>query len=328
MKKKTLLINRKEIEDLFKMGDAIKAVENVFKLYGENKVQMPPKSYLIFDKGDLRCMPTYVPDLKAGGIKSVNVHIKNKNIPTVMATFVLTDPKDGFVISIMDATYITSLRTGAAGAVAAKYLARKDSKSLSFIGAGAQAYTQLDALMITMPNISEICVYDIDKNKSKKFADKAAKQYNIKATVSDSIEKAALMSDILVTITPVNNPLIMDHYIKEGTHINAIGADAEGKQELDPKILKRAKVVIDNWEQASHSGEINVGLEKGIITKADIFADIGEIVTKKKSGRDNDKQITVFDSTGLAIQDLACAIEVYNLFKDKDNAVYFDFLCL
>jgi alanine dehydrogenase len=120
---------------------------------------------------------------------------------------------------------------------------------------------------------------------------------------------------IVATVTPVQKPIVKKEWIKPGTHINAIGADAAGKEELDPGILKKAKIVIDDWAQASHSGEINVPLRKGLITRKDIWAGLGDIVAGKKTGRTSDKEITVFDSTGLALQDLYTAVAVLRMAK-------------
>jgi alanine dehydrogenase len=143
MKTSTYIIKRSEIENVLGMGEYINIVEEAFKLYGEGKVQMPAKVYLSFDKGDLRCMPAYLPSMKAAGVKNVNVHPGNKELPAVMATITLFDPETGFPLAIMDGTYITQMRTGAAGGIAAKYLSREDSKAAGFIGAGVQAESQL-----------------------------------------------------------------------------------------------------------------------------------------------------------------------------------------
>ncbi len=310
-KLQTYLIKQSDIKKIFKIKDAIIAVEEAFKLYGEGKVQLPPKIYLTFKKGDLRSMPAYIPKLGMAGIKNVNVHPKNKKIPTVMATITLIDPETGFPVAIMDGTYITKLRTGAAGAVAAKYLSRKNSKTAAFIGAGEQAQAQLEGLMIIKPSINIIYVYDLNQNKAKKFCQKYSKKYNLKAFPVNLIQKAIENADIIEACTSSSTPIIKSKFIREGTHINAIGADAPGKQELESAILKKSKIIIDNWEQASHSGEINVPLSEGIITKNNIYAEIGEIIADKKKGRENPEEITIFDSTGLAIQDLACAIIIY-----------------
>ena len=318
MSYETLLITKSDVERVLPMENAIRCVEEAFKLYGEGKVQMPPKVYLIFEKGDLRCMPCYIPANNVAGVKNVNVHPGNRDLPTVMATFTLIDTESGFPLAIMDATYITNIRTGASGGIAAKYLARGDSKVAGFVGAGIQADTQLEALMLTMPGISKVIAFDIDRSHSERFVG-FARGLGLEAQVAGSVEEVARNSDILTTTTPVREPIVMGEHVPQGAHINAIGADAEGKQELETRLLKRATIVIDNWEQASHSGEINVAVAGGDITRDDIYGNIGEIATGKKPGRESDAQITVFDSTGLGIQDLACAAEVYEIFKsDKE----------
>jgi alanine dehydrogenase len=320
MDKSTYIIKRSEIENVLGMGEYINIVEEAFKLYGEGKVQMPPKVYLSFDKGDLRCMPAYLASMKAAGVKNVNVHPGNKTLPAVMATITLVDPETGFPLAIMDGTYITQMRTGAAGGIAAKYLSREDSKAAGFIGAGVQAESQLEALLITRPGISRIAAYDINETNVKRFADEARTKYGFKVEKTTSVKEAVEATDIVVTTTPVRTPIVKAEHIRKGTHINAIGADAPGKQELETKILETARIVIDNWEQASHGGEINVALSKGIISRGNIYADLGEIVTGKKPGRESSEQITVFDSTGLAIQDIAAASYIYRkLISDKNR---------
>ena len=306
----TYIITASQIAAVFGMADAVRAVENAFRLYGEGKVQMPPKVYLIFERGDLRTMPVYMPTLGVAGVKNVNVHPHNSSVPTVMATIALVDADNGFPLCIMDGTYLTSLRTGAAGAVAARHLAREDSRAAGFVGAGVQAETQLDGLMVTVPGIREVLVCDVDRAKADRFCEAASQKYGV-AAVASGAEEVVRGSDILTTVTPVRRPIVRDAWVRPGTHINAIGADAPGKEELEPAVLQRARIVVDNWEQASHSGEINVPLAKGLITREDITCDIGELVTGQKVGRESPDDITVFDSTGLAAQDISCAYAVY-----------------
>ncbi len=309
-----LLLNQKEVEKIIplsKISKVIEAVSDGFFEYGMKNVQMPPKPYLYLKEfnGDLRIMPAYSEKLKMAGTKIVNVHPDNPKIglKTVMATIILNDAKTGLPLAFMDGTYITGMRTGAASAVATIYLARKDAKTLGVIGAGYQSIFQIAAIT-KVRKIEKILVYDILEEKIKKLAVILAKE-KIK------IEKAKLeevaKSDILVTVTPARGPVVFKDMILPGTHINAIGADAQGKEELDPQILVNGKIIIDNWEQASHSGEINVPLSKGIIKKNDIYADLSEIVCGKKKGRNSGKEITIFDSTGLAIQDLFTANYVF-----------------
>lgn len=317
----THIITQKQIQKVLSIDDTIEAVEKAFGEYALGNTQMPPKSYLSFPGGDLRSMPTYLAYNNIAGIKSVNVHPFNKKLPTVMAIIVLVDPSNGYHLAVLDGTYITNMRTGAAGAVAAKYLSREDTKVAGFVGAGEQAKTQLAGLLSVRP-IKEIKVYDVDKEKAAAFCEKAIRKYNLRSTATNLEE--AVNSDILITATPIKEPIVKADWIKEGCHINAIGADAAGKQELETGVLKKAKIVIDNWEQASHSGEINVAVSKGLIKKENIYAEIGEIVAGKKPGRQNDKEITIFDSTGLAIQDISTAFRVYNRL-DKTKLQEVDF---
>lgn len=309
----TLLLKRENVTGLVRMEEAIPAIENVFREQDLNKTQMPPKIYLHLEKytGDFRAMPAYVEKLNKCVLKWVSVHPNNRKtgLPTVMAIIILSDPRNGFPLCIMDGTFVTSLRTGAAGAVAAKYLARRDSKIVSMIGCGEQAKTQLKGLRLLF-NIKEIKLWSKDNFYGRNFMAKM-KTGKEKLAVYESIEDCVSGSDIVVTTTPSRKPLVKYSWLKKGCHINAIGADSKGKEELEPLILQKAKVVVDSFLQASHSGEINVPFSKGIITRKDIYAEIGAIICGKKKGRANDNEITVFDSTGLAIQDLAVANIVY-----------------
>jgi len=313
MNKKTLILTNSQIRNLIDMPQVLKTVENAFMLYGKNLVQMPAKIYLDLDKysGDFRAMPAYIKGMEACGLKWVNVHPKNRRfgLPAVMATIILSDPRTGFSLAIMDGTYITNLRTGAAGAVAAKYLARKDSSIVGLVGCGAQARTQLLALK-ELFKIKLVYVWGNKPEYAKKFL-KETKSFGLNMEIKDMISDCVKEADIVVTTTPVRKPIVKSEWIKIGTHINAIGADAKGKEELEPKLLKRAKIVVDDWQQASHSGEINVALSRGIITGKDIHATLAEVLLGKKKGRVTQDEITIFDSTGLAIQDIAVANLIY-----------------
>lgn len=315
---KVLWLNDGEVREVLRMKDAITAVEEAFRQHGLKRVQMPPKLYLYFLKyeGDLRTMPAYIESLDIAGVKIVNAHPGNpsKGLPTVMAIVVLNDPKNGAPIALMNATHLTSIRTGAGGGVAVKYLARKDSKVVGMVGSGAQARTQLIGINEVI-DIEEVKVSGKSDEGCKKFKEEMEKKVSCDVNVR-TIEDVC-DCDILVTATPVRKPVVKSAWISEGTHINAIGADAKGKQELDSAILRRAKIVVDDLAQAVHSGEVNVPLSKGIITEGEIYAELGEILTTKKKGRESDDEITVFDSTGLAIQDVATASLVYREAKKR-----------
>lgn len=318
--KKTLILGRRDVEKLIDIKQAIGAVEEAFRQYGLGRAQMPAKIYLDLKKfsSDFRAMPAYVEKFKIVTLKWVNAHPLNpkRGLPSVMAVIIVSDPKTGFPLCIMDGTLATSIRTGAGGAVAAKYLARRNSCVAGLVGCGAQARTQLAALREIFP-IKEVRIWGHEKPLIERFIREMKRSAETMIPAAD-IKECVAGCDIVVTATPSRKPIVKSEWISPGTHLNAIGADAPGKEELDPKILKRAKVIVDDYEQASHSGEINVPISKGIYKPKNIHATLGEIVAGKKKGRTSAREITVFDSTGLAIQDVAVASVIYrNALKKK-----------
>ena len=313
-----LILDGSEIEQLLNMGEAIKTVEHSFRLQAEGETIMPPKLYLDLPQyqGDFRAMPAYIEG--AAGVKWVSVYPNNwrQNLPSIMATIILCDPHTGCPLAIMDGTHITNIRTGAAGAVAVKYLARNNSSIIGFIGAGIQARTQLLAISEVLPKIGQVKVFDQNWNASLKYADEMGARLSLNIRPAKTINEAT-EADIVVTTTPSRTPIIKKQHIQPGTHINAVGADAKGKQELEADLLKSAKVIVDDIEQASHSGEINVPLSEGVIKLKDIYGTLGEVVVNIKKGRENAEEITIFDSTGLAIQDIICAKHAYKMYVQR-----------
>jgi len=221
------------------------------------------------------------------------------------------DPRTGAPLAIMGGTWITAIRTGAASGVAVKHLSRKGSSKLALIGAGVQAVTQMMAMDRVM-KLEEVKVYDVSDEAKTNFVKRMSSEYpDVKMSATRSIPDAVENVDVIVTVTPSRKPIVKNEWIKSGAHIGAIGADAPGKEELDPAILQRAKIVVDDLEQSRHSGEINVPLGKGIISLKQIYGELGEIVDGRKVGRTSNEEITIFDSTGLAIQDAVTAKLAY-----------------
>jgi alanine dehydrogenase len=311
---KVLLLREGEVEELLSMREVIASVEEAFRLKGEGKVQMPPKSYVFFPRhgGDFRVMPAYLEEGEKAGVKVVNVHPGNPNrgLPTVMATILLLNPSTGAPLAVMGGTLITNLRTGAAGAVAAKYLARRDSRVVGMVGAGVQARAQLRGLREVL-EVERVKVVSAHPERTREYAEEVRREYGLEVEEAGEIREAVEGSDVVVTTTPSRQPLVREEWVSEGTHLNAIGADAPGKQELDPGLLRKARVVVDDLEQALHSGEINVPLSRGLLRREDLYGELGEIVAGKKPGRSSPREITLFDSTGLAIQDVAVAWLAY-----------------
>ncbi|MEM3609213.1 MAG: alanine dehydrogenase [Candidatus Bathyarchaeia archaeon] len=315
----TLVLTDEEVNGLLSMPEVMEAVEKAFKEKGLKRVQMPAKIYLFYKKynGDLRAMPSYLEELDVSAVKIVNAHPDNRakhGLPTVMAVIVLVDPKNGFPLAVIGGKTITDMRTGAAGGIAAKYLARKDSKVVAFVGAGAQARTQLMALLEVYGKLKEVRVWSRSEETRQAFMDEMEEAYGrlFKFVPAETIKDAVEEADIVVTTTPSRKPLVMNNMVSPGTHFNCIGADAPGKEELDPAILKRSRIVVDDWEQAAHSGEINVPLSQGIITEKNVYAELGEVVAGLKRPREKKDEITIFVSTGLAIQDAVTAKIAYD----------------
>ena len=284
------------------IGQVNSAVESAFADHGRGLIQMPPKVYITLPDGDFRTMPAYLPSLSIAGVKIVNVHPRNseKGLPTVMALTIILDIESGQPTAVINATRLTDMRTGAAGAVAGKYLSARKEIILGVIGTGRQAQAQVTAISREL-KIQQVKIWSRNPEHIRKFADRFM-EFPCRAS---SLENAC-DCDVLVTTTPSRIPLIRSEWIHEGTHINAIGADAPGKEELDPALILRAQVFVDDPAQAIHSGEINVPVSQGIYRATDIAGTLGEVVIgkKKRAGPDT---ITIFDSTGLAIQDLAIA---------------------
>jgi len=283
-------------------ADVNNAIEAAFAEHGRGNVQMPPKVYITFPHGDFRTMPAYIPALNIAGVKVVNVHPLNpaKGLPTVMALTIILDVNTGRAEALLNATKLTNMRTGAAGAVACKYLASKKSVIMGLVGSGQQAEAQVRAIAEEL-TIEKIKVWSRTEKNTLVFCRQISQFDCASATIEGACD-----CDVLITTTPSRVPLVKDEWIHEGTHINAIGADAKGKQELDPAILKRAMVIVDDPVQAAHSGEINVPISNGEFSLEEISGTLGEVVLGKKK-RSGPEQVTVFDSTGLAIQDLAIA---------------------
>ena len=316
----TLLLDRNAVNNLLNMPDVIRVVEEAFRMWGEGKGNMPAKAYLLVENGDFRAMPAALPG--CAGMKWVNAHPQNpsRDLPSVMAVIIYNDPETGYPLAVMDGTKITAYRTGAAAAIASKYLARRDSHTVGIIGTGRQAYTQILA-HAELFELSSINVFDV----STAAVDKLIRSFSEYPIRSCSLQETAA-SDIVCTLTPSRDPVVKREWVTAGTHINAVGADAEGKEELEPSILKEAIVVVDDIKQASAGGEINVPIKKGAFTTDQIYGTLAEIVVGKKKGRTDDKVITVFDSTGIAIEDMAVAKLIFEKAQEMGGYPSIDFV--
>lgn len=297
---------------LFKfMDEMISRVEEAFRRW--HSFKMVPRVSFHYSHGVMEAMP--VSDDKYYIVKIVNGHPENpsKNLLTVVAVGLLADVETGYPLMLCDATLLTAFRTAATSAVATKYLARPNSKSLGIIGTGSQAEFQCIAISRVVP-VNEVVFYDIDQLAMDKF-EKNIQHIGLETHRASSAGAVASAADILVTATAVRgkHKVVSKKHVKPGTHINAIGGDAPGKTELDPCILFDAKVVVEYLEQAATEGEVQN------ITADKVYAELWEIVTGMKNGRVNEQEITVFDSVGIALEDWAALTYIYEKAQELDS---------
>ena len=311
-------LNSDDIQPLISIPESISIIENAFAQYAQGKSRMPAKVYLPLPeyKGDFRAMPAYDATYNIAGIKWVNSHQNNgkKGIPSVMATIILNDPETAEPLAIMDGTYITALRTSAAGAVAIKYMTAKTASTVSLIGAGCEAIHHIKAAFHVRP-ITQINIVDPSASAIDTLIKAIGDDYKGTITVHETIQHCVKETDIIITTTPSQSPIIKDDWIPNHVHINAIGADAKGKQECEPTILTHSQVIVDDIQQASHSGEINVPLTSNHYKASSIKGTLGQLILDEINIDIASK--TLFDSTGLAIQDMAMAGAVLSRFNSQ-----------
>jgi alanine dehydrogenase len=327
--KMSLVLTASEVMQIMTMDLALAAVTEAFRAHGQGRVNMPPKVHLILPRGSFKAMFGEI-FLPAGHICGVKWNSNFSENPrhgglTIKGKLLLNDPATGLELVDLDATRITNFRTGAAGAIAVQHLARPEATRLGLVGAGEQARTQVAAIRKVRP-IATITIHSRTATRAFALRDELEATYGLTVVVVEDVAQAVRDQDIVVTTTPSTSPLVRREWVGPGTHINAVGADSPGKQELDPGILAAAKIVVDDWAQAKDIGEINVPLARGEITPAQIYGTLGEVVAGKKPGRTAPQEITVFDATGLAIQDLALGLAIYHRARELGLGQLKDFL--
>ena len=231
-------------------------------------------------------------------------------LPTIQGIIVLFDAENGVPLAVLDSIEITILRTGAATAVAAKRLARSDSRTVTVAGCGEQGRVQLAALLQVLP-IERVFAYDAEPDRARRFAEERSRELSIPVEAATDLPAAVRSSDVCVTCTPSREPIVWNDDVRDGTFLAAVGADSAEKQELDPHILARARVVVDSLEQCAGIGELHHAIEAGLLTNEEVHAELADLVEGRRPGRESAEEVTVFDSTGTALEDVAAAAAVY-----------------
>jgi alanine dehydrogenase len=231
-------------------------------------------------------------------------------LPTIRGTVVLADADTGEPLAMMDSASVTTLRTGAATAVAAKFLARGDSRFASVVGCGAQGEIQLAAIAAVLA-LQHAWVFDTERSRAESLAARARTDLGIQVEAGTDLHAALRASDVCVTCTPSRRAFVPRDAVAPGTFIAAVGADNHGKQELEPALLASSTVVVDVLEQCAEIGELQHVLAGGLMTRDQVHAELGDVVTGRRPGRTAAAEITIFDSSGTALQDVAAAIVVF-----------------
>jgi alanine dehydrogenase len=308
--RKTLILSRTDMMGLLTPAEYVGCVEQAYRMHGQGRYYMDPKGHIVLDKypGEWEAMPSYIEEPEAAACKWVSIRERNRikyDLPTVFSILIYTHPETGFPLAICDGSYHTVMRTGAAAAVSAKWMARKNAKRLAIVGAGHMAEGTLATSIDIFP-WEEVRVWSRTQVTLDHFvATQQPKYPHLNLRMSTNLADVVSGADVVVTVTPARGPIVMDDWIAPGTHIAALGADKGGDQELDPKILQRARIFVDDIRQCRTDGEINVPLREGLIKESDIAGEIGEVIAGRKPGRVSDSEITLFDSTGIALQDSA-----------------------
>ena len=327
---KTLLLKKSEVQSLLNMKDVIASVEEGYKAFCSGQVIQPDIVSVEIPEhnGEM--------DVKAGYSKSSQIisvkcasgfyeNQKNTDLPNSLSTVLLFDGCTGFPLCIMDGSLITGYRTGAAGALSARLLARKDSKTVAVIGTGEQARMQVRALKEVL-DFDRIMVWGRSGDQAALYKRETEEDLKCSVEISESPEAAVKYADVVITTTPGKSPLIRKEWIRPGTHIVAVGADMEGKQELDAELFRDAKVVVDNRRQCMTRGETQNPLRQGVIATEDICCEIGQILLGEKAGRENDMELTIFDTTGMAVQDNVTAAKIYVRALERNLGLSYDFM--
>jgi len=332
MSQTTLLINQEQVKSLLDMPTALKIVEQVYRSHGEGKVVMPTKITLDLGegrpwppyKGFMNAMPAYLGDVDIAGIKWAGGFQDNYKIglPYISAMILLINPRNGTFLAAMDGAHITAVRTGAASAICAKALARKDASILGIIGAGIQGRMHLRAFQQVF-KLKEVRVFDIKEGAAEKYREEMIAELGLNILPKRSYQEVVEGADIICTVTIGDEPMVKKKWLKKGSLVISAGS----YQELDPDVVLSAdKIVVDHWGQASHRGELAKLVEAGKLGQKNIHAEIGEILAGKKKGRERDDENILAVPIGIGSLDIACAFEVYRKALEQKIGTPFSFI--
>lgn len=314
-----LILNRSEVEELLTLDTMIPVIERAFIAFADGRTKAYPvvREKVQHHKGIFGIKSGYLLNEEVIGLKAGGFWLDNpkKGLTAHQSTTVMFDPASGQPTALMDGNHITTIRTAAAGALAARELSRENAKTAAVLGCGTQGTGQTEALC-RVRSIEEIRAHDTDLLTLENYA-RAFEGRGVKVTTTQSAEEAVRGADVIITATPGSQPVLRASWVEPGVHISAFGSDTVGKVEVEAALFPRAKVVVDDIDQATTIGETQHPVSQGLMDREDIHATLGEILAGRKPGRTGNDEITLFDATGLAFQDLIAGHLAMKLAQDK-----------
>lgn len=316
----TLLLTKEQVAEVLEMDDVIASVEEAYKVFSERKVILPPVLSFDIEKhhGEIDIKSGYDMVDEVVGVKIASGYANNQRrygIPNGLATILLMDVRNGVPIAVMEGGLITDMRTGAAGAVSAKYLANPFSKKVAIVGTGIIARWELEALSRVF-SLEDVFVWGRNEENITTYIEEMQEKLPLQYTPCLNLQECVGQADIVITATSSKATLIQREWVRPGTHIACIGADMPGKQELDQTLFREAKVFVDSISQCVERGEVQHAVREGIVPEEDL-TEIGQVLLGMKPGRENEQEVTIFDSTGLSIQDITTAKKVVSVLKKR-----------
>jgi alanine dehydrogenase len=315
-----LFIDSGDVRTLLSIEECIAAVERAFRLHGEGKAPKPGVLGVHAAHGTFHIKAGILdvgrPYFAAKTNANFPGNTERYGLPTIQGVIALFDAERGTPLAILDSREITSLRTGAATGVAAKYLARDNASVATICGCGVQGRTQL-AAVAAVRSLSRVYAIDRHPEQARRFAREMSNELGIDVVAASDLAAASRESDICVTCTPSRKAILGAGDVRTGAFVAGVGADNEDKQELEPALLERAAVIVDILDQAAVAGDLHHAIAAGAMTRDAVRAELGEVVAGRKPGRLHDDEIIVFDSTGTALQDVAAAVAVYEKARER-----------
>lgn len=330
------ILNEKSLKSSLKMEDVIEISEKVYLQKSEDKSVIWDTIFYDFETGkaDMDIKSGYLKSEKIFGHKTVTWFTNNviKNLPTLTGIICVFDANTGFLIGVTEAAYITGMRTGAAGAIGAKYLANPEAKNVLIIGAGNQLKFQVAGILTVFPQLEKVNVYNRNVEKAKiaienlpnELSEMGVKNFYATIELVSDLENSMRNSSVIITITSSREPIIKKEWLSPGTHLSCMGADMKGKQEIEAEIFKNAQIYTDDLHHSSQFGEMENALKQGIISIDEVTGEIGDLINQNIVGRKSSETITIFDATGIALMDIATAkVAIDNTPNNKYNTFKF-----